>query len=357
MNFSVRVLRGLLNGKTFSTTAGSRRIRIIEKGKLLEPVTGTPIPWHRQDGGYFDIAVHPKYSRNGWIYLGYSEPGPQNASTTEPGPNNTSGTKVIRGRIKDNQWVDQETVFQTPLELYSASNVHYGLRFIFDKQDHLFFSIGDRGRAELVQDLSKPFGKIYRVMDDGKAPSDNPFVKQPGALGIVWSYGHRNPEGFAYHPVTGKLWETEHGPRGGDEVNIIYPGHNYGWPVVSFGILDNGQAGSGSMTETTSKEGMDPPVFHWEPSPGISPIMFYTGDKFPQWKNQLFAGAMGHEQLKRLVLDAEKVVREEVVFRGLGRVRDIKTGPDGYIYLALQEAGPSVSSNTAGRIVRLVPAH
>jgi aldose sugar dehydrogenase len=331
------------------------RLRIIEKGKLLEPVQGTPRTWNRQDGGYFDIAVHPDYAHNGWIYLGYSEPGPQNTSLTEPGPTNTSATKVIRGRIRDGKWVDQETIFQTPPELYSASNAHYGLRFIFDRENHLFFSIGDRARAESAQDVSMPVGKVFRVMDDGKVPSDNPFVKREGALGIVWSYGHRNPEGFAFHPITGKLWETEHGPRGGDEVNIIYPGHNYGWPVVTFGIRDNGQAGSGSATESTSHEGMDPPITHWEPSPGISPIIFYTGDKFPQWKNQLFVGAMGHEQLKRLALDGEKVVREEIVFHGLGRVRDIQTGPDGFIYIALQDSGPQLSSDTPGRIVRLIP--
>jgi len=331
------------------------RLRVIDKGKLLEPVEGTPPAWQRQDGGYLDIAVHPDYARNEWIYLGYSEPGPQNTSLIDPGPTNTSETKVIRGRIRNNKWVDQETVYQAPAERYTASNTHYGLRFIFDRQNHLFFTIGDRSRADLVQDVSQPVGKIFRVMDDGKTPPDNPFVRQPGALGIVWSYGHRNPEGLAYHPVTGKLWETEHGPRGGDEVNIIYPGHNYGWPVVSFGILDNGQVGSGSTTETTSKDGMDPPVIHWEPSPGLSPIMFYTGDKFPQWKNQLFVGAMGHEQLKRLVLEDEKVVREEIVFHGLGRVRDMVTGPDGYIYVALQDSGPQLSSTTPGRIVRLVP--
>lgn len=262
---------------------------------------------------------------------------------------------MIRGRIKDNKWVDQETVYQAPPERYYASNAHYGLRFIFDRQNHLFFTIGDRQHSTLAQDISQPLGKIFRVMDDGSVPPDNPFVRQPGALGIVWSYGHRNPEGLAYHPVTGKLWETEHGPRGGDEVNIIYPGHNYGWPVVSFGIMDNGQPGAGLTTEMTSKDGMDSPVTHWEPSPGISPIMFYTGDKFPQWKNQLFVGAMVHEQLKRLVLDGEKFIREEIVFHGLGRVRDIVTGPDGYIYLALQDAGPSSSSTTPGRIVRIVP--
>jgi aldose sugar dehydrogenase len=331
------------------------RIRIIEKGRLLEPVVGTPQSWQRQDGGYFDIAVHPDYSTNGWIYLGYSDAGPNNTSFSEPGPSNTSSTKVVRGRIKDNTWVDQQTIFQAAPEYYTPSNTHYGLRFVFDRNKHLYFSIGDRSRAEMAQDISHPIGKIFRVMDDGKVPPDNPFAKDPKALGIVWSYGHRNPQGLAFHPVTGKLWETEHGPRGGDEVNVIYPGHNYGWPVVTFGIRDNGQIGNGTTTEKTSMPGMDDPAWHWEPSPGISPLAFYTGNQFPAWKNQLFVGAMAHEQLKRLTIDGDKVVKEEIVFRGLGRIRDIVTGPDGNLYLALHEGGPNVSANTPGKIVRLVP--
>lgn len=332
------------------------RIRIVDKGRLLEPVAGTPQSWQRQDGGYFDIAVHPNYAVNGWIYLGYSEPGPNNTSMSEPGPTNTSNTKVVRGRIKGNKWVDQETIFQAGPEYYTAANIHYGLRFLFDRQNHLYFSIGDRSRSDLAQDVSQPLGKVFRVMDDGKVPPDNPFADDPKALGIVWSYGHRNPQGFGFHPVTGKLWETEHGPRGGDEVNVIYPGHNYGWPVVTFGIRDSGQAGSGTATDKTSMPGMDDPAWHWEPSPGISPLAFYTGDKFPEWKNQLFVGAMAHEQLKRLTIDGDTVVKEEVVFRGLGRIRDIVTGPDGYLYIALHEAGPNATANTPGKIVRLVPA-
>lgn len=332
------------------------RIRVIEKGKLLDPVAGTPDAWQRQDGGYFDIAVHPKYAQNGWIYLGYSEPGPDNTSLIEPGPTNTSHTKVIRGRIKDNKWVDQETIYQAPAEYYTASSTHYGLRFLFDKDNHLFFSIGDRSKAELSQDILQPLGKIFRVTDDGKVPRNNPYTKDAKGLGIVWSYGHRNPQGLGFHPVTGKLWETEHGPRGGDEVNIVQAGQNYGWPVVTFGIRDNGQIGNGTTTEKTSMPGMVDPVWHWEPSPGISPLAFYTGDKFPAWKNQLFVGAMAHEQLKRLTLEGDKVVKEEVVFRGWGRIRDIVTGPDGYLYLALHVSGPSVTTNTPGKIVRLVPA-
>lgn len=332
------------------------QLRIIDKGKLLPPVEGVPTAWQRQDGGYFDIAVHPDYAENGWVYLGYSAPGPNNTSLTEPGPDNTSATRVVRGRIENNRWTNEQAIYEPPAEWYTASNVHYGLRFLFDDQNNLFFSIGDRGRADLVQDLSQPVGKLFRVTDDGKVPEGNPFAGRPGAMPEVWSYGHRNTQGLAFDPVSGKLWETEHGPRGGDEINIVYPGHNYGWPVVSFGILDNRQAGSGMTTEFTTMEGMDDPVTHYSPSPGISPFMFYTGDKFPRWKNQPFVGVMRGEELKRLVLDNDKYVREEVIFEGLGRVRDIVTGPDGFIYIALQEPGPSVSATTPGSLIRLVPA-
>ena len=193
------------------------RLRIIANGKLLpDPVSGTPAVWERQDGGLFDVEVHPKYRQNGWIYLSYSE----------AGPNDTSMTAIVRGRIKDNKWVDQQFLFHAPPELYTASNIHYGSRFIFDRQGHLFYSIGDRGKIDDAQDLSKPAGKVHRINDDGSIPKDNPFAKRTGALPSIWTYGHRNPQGLAFDPATGKMWESEHGPRGGDELNLLEPGHN-----------------------------------------------------------------------------------------------------------------------------------
>ena len=318
------------------------RLRIIEKGKLLpDAVGGVPAVWTRQDGGLFDVEAHPNYARNGWIYLSYAEQRDANRSMTT----------IVRGRIKENQWVDQELLYRSADELFTTSNIHYGSRFIFDRQGYLYYSIGDRGRPESAQDLSLPTGKVHRIHDDGRIPNDNPFVKQAGALGSVWSYGHRNPQGFFFHPVTGKLWETEHGPRGGDEVNIVEKGHNYGWPRISYGFMD----GTGMPTETTALDSMDQPVAHYEPSPGICPILVYNGNRFPNWKGSVLVGVMGHEELKRLTVDGSKVVKQEVVFKGLGRVRDIVLGPDGYLYLALANPGASLSANSPGRVVRVTP--
>jgi glucose/arabinose dehydrogenase len=314
------------------------RLRIIANGKLLpDPVSGTPAVWERQDGGLFDIEVHPKYRSNGWIYLSYSE----------PGPNETSMTAIIRGRIKNNKWVDQQFLFHAPPELYTASNIHFGSRFIFDRQGHLFYSIGDRGKIDDAQDLSKPAGKVHRINDDGSIPKDNPFAKRSGALPSIWTYGHRNPQGLAFDPATGKMWESEHGPRGGDELNLLEPGRNYGWGVITHGVQDG-------ITKT-AQDGMEQPVVHWTPAIGPSSITFYTGDRYRGWKNNLFVSGLAGQQLRRIEVAAGKVTHQEVVFTQSGRVRDLAIGPDGYFYLALQFPGARVSDSTPGVIVRLVP--
>src|ERR1700730_1283223 len=314
------------------------RLRIIEKDKVLrDAVRGTPAVWLQQDGGLFDVEVHPEYSRNGWIYLSYAE----------PGPNNTSMTAIVRGRIDANQWIDQEFLFHAPADLYTASNIHYGSRFVFDKQGHLFYSIGDRGRMEDAQDLSKPAGKIHRVNDDGTAPEDNPFAGSPGRLPSIWTYGHRNPQGLAIDPATGKLWETEHGPKGGDELNLIEPGRNYGGAVITNGI----QAG---ITKT-AQEGMEPPVVFWTPTFAPSGMTFYAGTRYPAWACRLFVCGLASQQLRRIELGGDQVKHQEVVLDQVGRVRDIAVGPDGYLYLALQSPGQRLSDSTAGSVVRLIP--
>ncbi len=312
------------------------RLRIVEKGRLLPPVEGVPPVWTVQDGGLLDVEVHPDYRRNGWIYL----------SLADPGPEKTSMTEIIRGRIKDNRWVDQQVIYKAPPELYSPSNIHYGSRFAFDSEGHLFYSIGERGHPEDAQDLSKPNGKIHRVNDDGSVPKDNPFVDRAGALGSIWSYGHRNPQGLAFDS-SGRLWATEHGPRGGDELNLIKPGHNYGWAVVSFGQ----QAG---ITKT-EQEGMDAPIVYWTPTIAPSGIAFAT-DTYQGWKGDLFVTALGGQQLRRLKIENGKVTHQEVVFKEFGRVRDIVVGPDGLFYVALNLPGAKLSDTTAGAIVRLMPA-
>jgi glucose/arabinose dehydrogenase len=221
---------------------------------------------------------------------------------------------------------------------------HYGSRLVLDGKGHLFFSIGERGYMDNAQSVKLPNGKIHRIMDDGRIPADNPFAKDSEAMKSIWSYGHRNPQGLVQHPVTGELWETEHGPRGGDELNLVLPGRNYGWPVVSFGMDYNGTPITAGLT---AMDGMEQPVIHWTPSIAVCGIDFYTGDKFPKWKNNLFVTSLAAQEFRRLAIEGHAVKEQEVIFKNIGRVRDVADGPDGFIYIALN--GPD-------RIVRLEPA-
>jgi glucose/arabinose dehydrogenase len=314
------------------------QVRIVENGQLrVDPIRGTPAVRDAGQGGLLDIAVHPRYSENGWIYLAYSDPAKRDGD-------DVSLTTVVRGRIRDGAWVDQETIWRAPIEFYRrGGGVHFGCRIVFDRDGYLYFSHGDRGRQGDAQDLKLPNGKIHRLHDDGRVPADNPFAQQPGAFASIWSYGNRNAQGLAFEPRSGLLWETEHGPRGGDELNIIRRGANYGWPVITHGMNYNGSP----VTAITEKEGMEQPVVHWTPSIAVCAIDFYTGDAFPQWKNNLLMTALEQQELRRIVIEGEKVTHQEVIVKDLGRVRDVQTGPDGAIYLAL---------NQPDRIVRLVPA-
>jgi len=308
------------------------RLRIIENGKLLEtPVGGVPAVSSKGQGGLLDIGIHPDFAANGWIYLSYSD----------PGPGDSAMTAVVRGKLKDGQFVEQQTIFKAPAELYRQGPNHFGSRFVFDK-GYLYFTIGERGQQEDAQDLSRPNGKIHRIFDDGRVPEDNPFVGKAGALPTIWSYGHRNPQGLDKDPATGALYDVEHGPRGGDELNLIGKGKNYGWPVITYGMNYDGTP----ITNLTAKEGMEQPVTYWVPSIAVSSIAFYTGSKFPQWKGQLFLGALAGEELRRLVIKDGQVTHQEVLFKGGGRVRDVVNAADGYIYLTFD----------GGRVARLVPA-
>jgi glucose/arabinose dehydrogenase/mono/diheme cytochrome c family protein len=316
------------------------RIRIIEVGKgIVDTITGLPPVWVQQDGGLLDIAVHPDFAHNHLIYFSFSEVGPK------PG---TSGTRIMRARIEDHKLVDLKDLFRPKPEQYWEGNIHYGSRFFFDKDGYLFYSIGERGHRPDAQNLASPYGKLHRIRDDGTIPPDNPFVNTPGADPSVWSYGHRNQQGIAQHPVTGELFATEHGPRGGDELNLIIKGHNYGWPVITYGIDDDGTP----ITDLTEKEGMDQPLTYWTPSIATAAIDFYTGDKFPKWKNQLFLAALAGQQFRRIELDGHKVVKQEILFNDLGRVREVVNGPDGYLYIAVNTA----FGDSPGQIIRLVPS-
>jgi glucose/arabinose dehydrogenase len=324
------------------------RLRIVENGKLLPAaVKGTPKVWEKQDGGLLDVEVHPRYARNRWIYLSYSEALPGHVPTTAL-PDPPSMTVIVRGRInRSNEWIDQQVLFRGAPGVYNSSNAHYGSRFVFGRGDRLFFSLGDKQVVNHAQDLSKATGKIHRINDDGTVPGDNPFVKRQGALPTIWSYGHRNPQGLAWDPVTGKLWESEHGPNGGDEINVIEPGRNYGWGVITMGTEPG-------MTKR-AEAGMEQPIVHYTPTIAPTGMTFYAGDRYPGWKHSLFVAALAGQQLRRLETSGTSVMHQERVLTGFGRVRDVVAGPDGLLYVLLQRPGQVVSQSTSGMLARLVP--
>jgi len=329
--WGIEFLPGYENRMLVTERAG--RLRVIENGRLVaEPIRGLPKIWVKQDGGLLDVTIHPRYAENGWIYLAFSEAGVQPE---------TSMTVVVRGRIKDGEWVDQQDIFRPSPEMFWANNSHFGCRFLWDQNENLFYTFGDRGKPYLAQDISTPFGKIHRVRDDGRPAPDNPLLFQTGALGTIWSYGNRHVQGLAFHPQTGRLWATEHGPRGGDELNRIEPGRNYGWPVISYGKSQIGETIHG-----TEYPGMEQPIVHWTPAIAAGALNFYTGDRFPRWKNHLFLASLAHQELRRIETDGDRVTHQEILIKNEGRVRDVVTGPGGYIYVAF---------NNPGRIARLVP--
>ncbi len=308
-------------------------LRFVQNGELQPAVDGVPQVRRQGQGGMLAVAAHPGYATNGWIYLSFAD----------SSANGNGLTMVVRGRVKENRWTDQETVFRADEKFYKGGGVHFGCRFVFDNAGHLFFSIGERGDKNNAQDITRPNGKVHRIFDDGRIPPDNPFAGRSDAFPTIWSYGNRNPQGLAAHPVTGELWETEHGPRGGDELNIIRPGVNYGWPVITYGMDYNGSP----ISALTGKEGMEQPIIHWTPSIAVSAITFYTGEKFQKWKHNLFVTSLAAQEFRRLVIDGQKVVSQEVLFKNIGRIRDVVTGPDGCLYLAMN--GPD-------RILRIEPA-
>jgi glucose/arabinose dehydrogenase len=249
---------------------------------------------------------------------------------------------IVRGRIRDTRWVDQEVVYRAPPQFFSPSEAHFGARFAFDG-DYLFFGVGDRGTQEFAQDLRNPFGKTHRIFTDGRLPPDNPFASTPGAVPTIWSLGHRNPQGLTFDMRTSSLWATEHGPKGGDELNKIDSGRNYGWPLATHGINYDGTI----VSPDTERTGMEPPRKHWSPSPGLSNLVMYEERAFPKWRHHLLVASLAHQQLKLIRLENERVVDEVVLLDGLGRIRDVIVGPDGLPYIALNQPN--------GQIYRLAP--
>jgi glucose/arabinose dehydrogenase len=309
------------------------RLRIVHEGRLQpEPVQGLPRIEPRGQGGLLDVVLHPRYASNGWIYLSFAAPGPGGV-----------GTEVVRARLVGNRLEDQTLIFR--MEPKSARGLHFGSRLVFDRAGFLYITLGDRGDQDRAQQMSDHNGKIVRLHDDGSVPVDNPFVAQRGARPDVFSLGHRNVQGAALHPETGLLWTHEHGPQGGDEINVVRAGVNHGWPVITYGR----NYGVGTrIGEGTHRAGMAQPLYRWTPSIAPSGMAFYTGDRFPRWRGDLFVGSLSHQMLVRLSLDGERVVREERLLQGRGRIRDVRVGPDGCLYL--------LTDSTSGEVLRLEPA-
>lgn len=323
-----RMLFSERNGGLFTVTERNGR------WQRPVPVTGVPPVWVEHEAGLMSAIPHPDFRHNAWIYLTLSDRGPDGGTTT----------KVVRARLRGQRLVDHQTVFAAPPSSYSDKGVNFGGRLLFDG-NHLFFSFGERGELGQAQDLGRPNGKVHRLFHDGGVPPDNPFADRPGALASIWSYGHRNPQGLARNPADGGLWESEHGPRGGDELNHIRRGGNYGWPLATYGINYDGTP----VSAHTALPGMEAPVLHWTPSIAVGALHFYAGDAFPRWKNQLFVGSLGQQELRRMVVDGDRVLHQEILLKGLGRVRDVATGPDGLLYVALE------LPHEPSYIVRLLP--
>jgi glucose/arabinose dehydrogenase len=317
-----------VNEKRALISQRSGQLSWMINGKLdTKPITGTPVTYAQGvTGGYMDIALDPDYSKNGWVYLAYSENSINSQDENTPGM-----TKVIRGKIVDYKWRDEQVLFQVADSLKLSKGVRWGGRFLFDKQGHLYFSIGDMGRGADSQVLSRPSGKVYRIHADGSIPKDNPLYGKEDVLQAIYSWGNRNVQGITQHPVSGVIYASEHGPKGGDELNILKNGANYGWPVITFGIDYNGS----TISNDTAKVGMEQPIAKWTPSIAVSAIEFVTSEKFSKWKNNLIVTALAFQEIRRLVIDGDRVVEQELLLKGYGRVRDAKFGPDGAMYLLM----------------------
>jgi aldose sugar dehydrogenase len=318
------------------------RLRVIRDGVVQpEAVAGVPAVWANGQGGLLDVVPHPDFASNRLVYLSFSKPREGEATTA-----------VVRGRLEGNRLVDVEEIFEA--NAWTDRRQHFGSRLAFDRDGYLFITVGDRGASPGLenaashpsQDLSNHQGTVNRLHDDGRVPQDNPFVDRAGARPEIWSYGHRNPQGLAIHPETGDIWSTEHAPQGGDELNRIQRGLNYGWPVIGHGV----NYGGARIHTDTARAGMENPVHYWIPSIGTSGLMVYTGDLFPNWRGDVFAGGLVGTQVARLTLDGRRVTDEETLLQGMSRVRDIRQSPDGAIYIVFDSSGAGNPS-----IVRLEP--
>ncbi len=322
------------NKDKFLLTERDGRLRVFEQGKLdPQPVQGTPKVIAAGQGGLLDVTVDPKVQENGWVYLAYSH-------LLGDDPAGPAMTRIVRGKVQEGHWKEEQVLFEAPQDTYRTTRHHYGSRIGFDSQGHLFFTVGDRGHGNDAQDLSKPNGKVHRIWPDGTIPEDNPFLGRKEALPSIYSYGHRNPQGLAVQPGTEAIWVTEHGPMGGDELNLVLKGKNYGWPVVSFGRNYDG------TVFTTQRYGaeFEPPVWYWRPSTAVCGLAVCSGEMFPYWKGHLLCGNLRNQDVRLLEIVNQRMIHEEIIFQSHGRVRDVAVAPDGSIYVVL---------NQPDRVVRL----
>jgi glucose/arabinose dehydrogenase len=325
----------LPDGQILITERGGRLRRVSQDFKLdPKPIEGVPRVVATGQGGMFDVALHPNFAENSTIYLAYNGAG-------EGG----WGTELMRAKLDGQRLTQTQVLFR--LEPKSRAGLHFGGRIVFDRQGYLYLTLGDRGDQERAQQLDDHAGSVIRLHDDGRVPADNPFVKRPGAKPEKFTLGNRNMQGAALHPQTGELWTHEHGPQGGDEINVMRAGRNYGWPVITYGV----NYGIGTkIGEGTHKSGMEQPLYKWVPSIAPSGMAFYEGARFPGWRGNLLIGALRDAMLVRLELDGERVVKEERLLKGaLGRIRDVRVGPDGFVYL--------LTDKSDGVLARLEPVN
>lgn len=300
------------------------RIIHFKNGKKTD-IKNVPNIYNRGQGGLLDIVLHPDYENNGWIYFTYA---------SSEGQNKGGHTALMRAKLKNDALTNKELLYKASPN--TTKGQHFGSRIVFDNQGFLYFTIGERGnRDENPQDITRDGGKIYRLHDDGQIPDDNPFVSNQNAKKAIYSYGHRNPQGMTIHPETRAIWTHEHGPRGGDEINIIESGKNYGWPIISYGLNYSGTR----FTYITEKEGMEQPLHFWDPSIAPSGMAFITSNKYKGWKGNLLVGSLKFQYLDNCYIKNGKIVKEERLLDGLGRVRSVNQGPDGYIYVGIENLG------------------
>jgi glucose/arabinose dehydrogenase len=317
-----------------------------DSGEFLGQVQGV--------GWMLDVAIHPQYRDNGWIYLHHTDRCSDCNGLSRRAQRPVSMNRLVRGRIRDGEWLDQEIIWQADIATYTdTSDLAAGGRISFDNQGHVYISVGMKGALDFigVQDLGLPYGKIHRVHDDGRIPSDNPFIGRTGALQSIWTYGHRSVQGLEFNPQTGELWSTEMGPRGGDELNRLLPGRNYGWPLFTSGVNYDGRPinVAKALGITLEPREAEFPVVDMTPSPAISSFIFYQGTEFPGWKNNIIVGTLRATDLLRMELVDNRVVHTETLLKDLARFRDIESGPAGELYVLLENA-------TDSRIIRLLPA-